>query len=134
MMPPRKRNPPVRYTDRAAADHTATTEEHYRIIFFIILDNAAENLRARFDKPALGIRSYLALKKMLLLSSARTPYKQTTTYQIAIRSLTSMSSTCNWRRFRANSPITLYTRPQSTYRLCVMKSVLYFVHRTSTSA
>ena len=64
--PPRQRKPPARYAGSAAAYHAVTAEEHYQAIFFVILDNAMEQLRQRFDKSAHGISRYLGLEKVLL--------------------------------------------------------------------
>ena len=70
MTPPRQRKPPTRYTGRAAAYHAATAEEHFRAIFFVILDNSMEQMRQRFDKSAQGICRYLCLEQALLLGKA----------------------------------------------------------------
>lgn len=63
---PRQRKPPARYTGRADAFHAASAEEHYRALYFIILDNASEQLRQRFDSKAPGLSRYLLLERMLL--------------------------------------------------------------------
>jgi hypothetical protein len=63
---PRYRKPPARFTGRASAYQAATAEEHYRAIYFMILDNAAEQLRQRFDSAAPGLSRYLQLEQMLL--------------------------------------------------------------------
>jgi len=66
MTPPRQRNPPARYAGRASPYHAATVEEHFRAIYFVVIDNAIEQLQSRFDKSARGARRYLALEQLLL--------------------------------------------------------------------
>lgn len=63
---PRPRKPPAKYTGRAAAYEAPSAEEHYRALYYIILDNAAEQLRDRFDGRAAGLCRYLGLERMLL--------------------------------------------------------------------
>jgi hypothetical protein len=70
VVPPRQRKPPARYHGRSAAYHAATAEDHYRAIFFLILDNAMEQLQQRFDKSSPGICKYLGLEEVLLLGHA----------------------------------------------------------------
>lgn len=52
MAPPRQRKPPARYVGLTAAYHAATASKNYRVIFFVILDNAMEQLRKRVDQSA----------------------------------------------------------------------------------
>jgi hAT family C-terminal dimerisation region len=69
---PRPRRPPARFTGHAAAYHAATPEEHYRALYFVILDNAAEQLRSRFNRKAPGVSHYIKLEKMLLQGAKST--------------------------------------------------------------
>ena len=63
---PRSRKPPARYTGPATAYQTASAEEHYRALYYFILDNASQQLRERFDSTAPGLSRYLKLEGMLL--------------------------------------------------------------------
>jgi len=63
---PRQRKPPGRYSGPAPAYHAATAEEHYRAIFFLILDNVVEQLQSRFDVTAPGLSTYIKLENMIL--------------------------------------------------------------------
>lgn len=63
---PRSRKPPARYTGPATAFQTASAEEHYRALYYVILDNASQQLRDRFDSTAPGLSRYLKLEGMLL--------------------------------------------------------------------
>jgi hypothetical protein len=62
---PRSRKPPMRYTGPASAYHAASAEEHYRAVYFVILDNAVQQLRERFDSSSPGVSRYLQLEGML---------------------------------------------------------------------
>jgi hypothetical protein len=66
---PRPRKPPARYTGKASAYHAPSVEEHYRALYFVILDNAVEQLRERFNSSSPGLRRYLHLEEMLLSGS-----------------------------------------------------------------
>ena len=113
MAPPRQRKPPTRYAGRAAAYHAATAEEHFRAIFFIILDNSMEQMRQRFDKSAQGICRYLCLEQALLLGKAE--YELVSCYT---QSLKRMPWMCNWKCFTASLLIKLWNRHKLVYRLC----------------
>ena len=63
---PRRRKPPAKYSGPAAAYQAASAEEHYRALYFVILDNAFQQLRERFDRSAPGVSRYLQLEVMLL--------------------------------------------------------------------
>ena len=63
---PRSRKPPARYTGPATAYQAASAEEHYRALYYVILDNASQQLRERFNSIAPGLSRYLKLEAMLL--------------------------------------------------------------------
>jgi hypothetical protein len=52
-------------TGPAAAYEAASAEEHYKALCYLILDNAFQQLRDRFDSSAPGTSRYLQLEGML---------------------------------------------------------------------
>lgn len=62
---PRQRKPPARFTGRAASTVATTITEHYRPIYFSLLDEASTKLEDRFEKSA-GVRKYSRLENILI--------------------------------------------------------------------
>jgi hypothetical protein len=63
---PRQRRPPSRYTGPAQAYQADTAQDHFRSVYFTVIDRALAELNNRFDKSAQGFETYLSLEKMLL--------------------------------------------------------------------
>jgi len=63
---PRQRRPAIRYCGVAPAYAAKLPEEHYRAIFFELVDAAATQLHQRFDANATGLSTYLQLEEVLL--------------------------------------------------------------------
>lgn len=66
------RRPPTRYTGTADAYVAPTVEDHYRRIYFAVIDMADNQLSVRFDPNSLGIRTYLRLENLLLTGKLET--------------------------------------------------------------
>jgi hypothetical protein len=63
----RPRGPPKRFTGPADHHEAKTPEEHYRSIFFALLDSVLMQMNERFDLCNNGLREYHQLEEMLLL-------------------------------------------------------------------
>lgn len=63
---PRARRPPARYSGPATAHHATTVDEHFRTIYFEIIDTALNHLTERFDGKSKGLEMYLKLECCLL--------------------------------------------------------------------
>lgn len=63
---PRRRRPPARYTGRAEAYSFSTAEEHYRTLFYQLVDVTSTQLEERFDTTSSGLSTYLKLESVLL--------------------------------------------------------------------
>lgn len=63
---PRQRRPPKRISGTGEAHVAQTAEDHFRPIYFTVLDTAYQQLRQRLNKNTPGMETYLALEKMLL--------------------------------------------------------------------
>jgi hypothetical protein len=63
---PRGRRPPRKYTGTADAYNSTTAEDHYRIVFYQLVDVTVNQLADRFDTTASGISTYLKLESVLL--------------------------------------------------------------------
>ena len=70
---PRRRRMPQRYeTGTATAHFHATVENHYRQIYFEILDYATSTIKERFDQPSYTI--YRQTKNLLIKSASGEDY------------------------------------------------------------
>jgi len=63
---PRKRRPPARYTGPAEAHNPPTAKDHYRVIFYQLIDTTVTQLAERFDTVSSGISTYIRLESVLL--------------------------------------------------------------------
>jgi hypothetical protein len=66
---PRQKRPPKRYSGNGAAHAATTAEDHFRPIYFAVIDTAHNQLHQRLDRSTPGIETYLALERMLLASA-----------------------------------------------------------------
>ena len=63
---PRVRRPPQRYCGQGAVYVATTPEEHYRIAYYAVIDDAIMQLTERFNRESDGLRAYMKLESMLL--------------------------------------------------------------------
>lgn len=63
---PRKRCPPARLTGPAKCHQPSTVDEHFRLLYFSILDNTIQQLGNRFNNGSPGLTRYLSLETILL--------------------------------------------------------------------
>jgi len=61
---PRQRRPPARYTGAASSTTATTVAEHYRPIYFALMDQAVTQLTDRFSNSP-GLKSYQQLENVL---------------------------------------------------------------------
>ena len=62
---PRQRKPPARFTGPAASTVASSVTEHYRPLYFALLDSAVTHLNVRFRNGA-GLQKYSHIEQMLL--------------------------------------------------------------------
>ena len=63
----RVRQPPQRYCEKDAVYVAAMPEEHYRVAYHAVIDDAIVQLMERINKESAGLQTYLKLEAMLLL-------------------------------------------------------------------
>ena len=65
---PRARRPPSRFCGQAEHHTPTTAEEHYRALYYLIIDTATAQLTSRFstDGGITGLRTYMELENSLL--------------------------------------------------------------------
>ena len=63
---PRVRRPPQRYCGKGAVYVAATSEEHYRVAYYAVINDTIVQLMERFNKESAGLQTYLKLEAMLL--------------------------------------------------------------------
>lgn len=73
-IPSQKKKTSRRYERDGEAYHSRSVEEHYRRMYFEVLDTVVSSLTNRFDQPGYAVYSYL--KALRLKAACRKDYSQ----------------------------------------------------------
>jgi hypothetical protein len=63
---PHLRRPPQHHCGTGGSYTATTAEEHYRAVYFNLIDSVTTQLNERFNKTSNGLRTYQKLESMLL--------------------------------------------------------------------